>query len=282
MFNPSANFNKFAAKLAIFAVSITSMVSVQVLQSAPAQAADQITTSVTPATVAPGGKLNLITTMPQVSAASSAMQEVIQTIDPTKVTLTSAADVIVPAGWVTNFSQDGVTWLSTPTDWSAVTKVKATGPLNSGGLTQQGNQIVSRSVPIVERASTLNAAAGSGDGWNVEIDTRGYLFNTYHHSSPAAVDCRLMSTGANCNSAKWPFSLTPYGMGTSNNSFQTVDQVNQHLWLPNGDGSSIGFLCVDIADVRNPALCGGTKAAAWRSMSTNGTGSDALRLGRKR
>ena len=276
MFNPSAKFNKFAAKLAIFAVSITSLVSVQVLQSAPAQAADQITTSVTPATVAPGGKLNLITTMPQVSAASSAMQEVIQTIDPTKVTLTSAADVIVPAGWVTNFSQDGVTWLSTPTDWSAVTKVKATGPLNSGGLTQQGNQIVSRSVPIVERASTLNAAAGSGDGWNVEIDTRGYLFNTYHHSSPAAVDCRLMSTGANCNSAKWPFSLTPYGMGTSNNSYQTVDQVNQHLWLPNGDGSSIGFLCVDIADVRNPALCGGTKAAAWRSMSTNGTGSENI------
>lgn len=262
MFFLGAKLNKFTAKLGIIAIATASLVSVQLLQSTPAHAVDQINTTVTPASVAPGGKLNLVTTMPQISASSVAMQEVIQTIDPTKVTLTSADDVIVPAGWVTNFSQDGVTWLSTPTDWSAVTKVKATGPLNSGGLTQQGNQIVSRSVPITEATATLNSSAGAGDGWDVSIDSRGYLFNSYHHSSPAAIDCRLKSTGARCSS-NWAFSLATYGFATANNSTQFIDDVYHHLWVATGKADGAGFLCIDVNDIANPKLCGGSLATAW-------------------
>ncbi|MEY4276605.1 MAG: hypothetical protein RIS26_1068, partial [Actinomycetota bacterium] len=275
MFTWGSKLSKFAAHLAVVSV-VATLVSVTGIAGANAAAQTTITTTVTPSTVAPGGKLNLVTTMPQISATDSAMQEVIQTIDPTKVTLTSSDDIIAPAGWVLSYSQDGTTWVSTPSDWTAVQKVKATGPVNSGGLTSQGNQIVSRSVPIVERASTLNAAAGSGDGYDVAFDTRGYMFNTYHHSTPAAVDCRLMSTGASCNAAKWPFSVAGLGMGTSNNSFEFVDQTYNHLWLPNGETAGIGFLCLDIKDVTNPVLCGGSKATAWHPVSANGTSSGEI------
>lgn len=275
MFTWGSKLSKFVANLAVVSV-VATLVTVTGISGANAEGQTTITTTVTPSTVAPGGKLNLVTTMPQISATDSAMQEVIQTIDPTKVTLTSVDDVIAPAGWVLSYSQDGTTWVSNPSDWSAVQKVKATGPVNSGGLTSQGNQIVSRSVPIVERASTLNAAAGSGDGYDVAFDTRGYMFNTYHHSTPAAVDCRLMSTGASCNAARWPFSVAGLSMGTSNNSFEFVDQTYNHLWLPNGDSSGIGFLCLDIRDVANPELCGGSKATAWHPVSTNGSSSEGI------
>jgi hypothetical protein len=270
MSNLVSKLNKFAAKLSVVAVVAVGLVAIPGVVGANAVSA--LSTTLSASSVNAGGKINLTTNLPQASA-NSASQEVIQTIDPTKVRLTGPDDVIAPAGWTLSYTQDGVTWLTTPTNWAAVTKVKASGPLNSGGVTAQGNQIVARSLPAIERGNTLTGAAGSGDGWDVRFDSRGYLFNSYHHGSPSAIDCRVRSTGLRCGS-NWPLSITTWGFTTNNNSTQFIDDVNHHLWITNGldsgvanDGlSGVGFFCIDIETINAPAPCGGSRATAWHPI----------------
>ena len=128
MFTLGSKINKFIAQLAVFTLLVVGLVAVQGV--AGASAATPLTTTLSASSVAQGGKINLTTTLPQ-AGANGASQEVIQTIDPTKVQLTSADDIIAPAGWTISYSQDGVTWLANPTNWAAVTKVKASGPVLS-------------------------------------------------------------------------------------------------------------------------------------------------------
>ena len=46
------------------------------------------------------------------------------------------------------------------------------------------------------------------------------------------------------------------------------DEVNKHIWLPAADRSTgTGFLCIDVATVASPALCGGSKANAWKMIN---------------
>ena len=265
-----SKLNKFAAKLSIIAVTAAAFVALPGVVGATA--APALSTTLSASSVDQGGKINLTTTLPQ-AGANGASQEVIQTIDPTKVRLTGPDDVIAPAGWNVSYTQDGTTWLSTPTNWAAVTKVKASGPLNSGGVTAQGNQIVARSLPAIERGNTLTGSAGAGDGWDVRFDSRGYLFNSYHHNSPSSIDCRVRATGLRCGS-NWPLAISTWGFTTNNNSTQFIDDVNHHIWITNGldsgvanDGlSGVGFFCIDISTINAPAPCGGSRATAWHPI----------------
>jgi hypothetical protein len=278
MFTWGSKLSKFSAKLAIIAITAGSLVATAGLEAANAVDGTTVTTTLSPSTVAPGGKINLTTSMPKVSAADNSTQEIVQTIDPTAVKLTSADDVIAPAGWTTSFSKDGVSWVTdvsawTATDFAAVQKVKAAGPLNSGGLTAEGNQIVSRTMPVIERGNILTGAVGSGDGYDVRFDARGYLYNSYHHGSPSAIDCRLRATGASCGSS-WPLSIATWGFATSTTSTEFVDDVNHHIWLTNGldsgvanDGlTGVGFFCIDVSAINAPIPCGGSRATAWHPI----------------
>ncbi len=230
-----------------------------------ASAATTVSNTVSVSQVASGSKVDLTTTMPLLSATDNSTQEIIQTIDPTKVRLTSIDDVVAPTGWQVSFSQDGVTFLSTPTNWAAVVKVKATGPVNSSGLSVEGKQILSRSVQIPANGITRTATGSNGDGYDVVFDSRGYIFNTYHHNSPSATDCHKKIDGSSCGSS-WPLSLTTWGFVSNDRPTNFVDNVNNHLWFNTADSSGAGYMCIDINVINAPKPCGGSKATAFTTL----------------
>ncbi len=220
-----------------------------------ASAVSTVSNTLSVTQVAAGGKVDLTTTMPMLSANDNSTQEIIQSIDATKARLTSADDVIAPTGWQVTYSQDGVTFLSTPTNWNSVVKVKATGPINSAGLTTDGKQILSRSVQIPANGITRTATGSNGDGYDVVFDSRGYIFNTYHHGSPSATDCRKKIDGTSCGSS-WPLSLTTWGFVSNDRPTNFVDNVNNHLWFNTADASGAGYMCIDINVINAPKPCG--------------------------
>ncbi len=239
-----------------------------------ASAAPTVSNTLSVNSVESGGKVLLSTTMPMVTSTDNSTQEVIQTIDPAKVRLTSPDDVIAPTGWTVRYSQDGVNFLSTPTNWASVIKVKATGPIDSAGLTTEGKQILSRSVQIPANGSTRTATGSNGDGYDVVFDSRGYLFNTYHHGSPSATDCRKRIDGTSCGSS-WPLSLTTWGFVSNDRPSNFVDNVNNHLWFNTADASGPGYMCIDINVINSPKPCGGSKATAYHPMLTAAAGTTA-------
>ncbi|MFM2185067.1 MAG: hypothetical protein RIS55_715, partial [Actinomycetota bacterium] len=127
------------AALAFAAIVTTGLL----LLSGQANAANSMTSTLTNTSVNAGAKVVLTTELPASNATELIDQEIIQDIDPVKVKLTSAADVVAPQGWTVTFSTDGTTFSATPNSWAAVVKVKATGPVDSAGATAGGRQLVS-------------------------------------------------------------------------------------------------------------------------------------------
>lgn len=239
------------------------------LAAAQAFANPAMTSSLSVSTVASGAKVNLTTSLPPVTDQGLSTQEIIQSIDPTKVRLTSANDIIAPEGWTLSYSTDGTNFVSTPTNWAQVVKVKATGTLNSGGATANGEQLYASGKEVPGTTTTPNGASRSGgDGWDVEFDSRGYIYNWYHHGAlNSGLDCRDRFTGALC-AGSWPMPLSSSGFYSPFQSTLFFDEVNQHIWLPAADRSTgTGFLCVDVATVSSPVLCGGSKATAWKMVN---------------
>ena len=261
---------KFPAVAAAFALIIGAVTFIPSIASAAPSVSNNLSVN----NVESGGKVKLTATMPMVSSTDNSTQEIIQTIDPSKVRLTSPDDIIAPTGWTVSYSQDGVTYQATPTNWASVVKVKATGPINSAGLTTEGKQILSRSVQIPSNGSTRTATGSNGDGYDVAFDSRGYLFNTYHHGSPSATDCRKRIDGTSCGSS-WPLSLTTWGFASNDRPSNFVDNINNHLWFNTGDASGPGYMCIDINVINSPKPCGGSKATAYHPVLTAAAGTNS-------
>lgn len=195
-------------------------------------------------------------------------QTILMNIDPTKMSLSSASQIVAPAGW-TIYYYNGSTWSSTapstPSTWNAITKVKAVGTLNSQG-TANGQQIATAEATAVAPASGAFSASGAGDGWSVFFDNNNHVFNIYHHSGPASIDCHTR-TGTTC-SGSWPFSVSPFP--TKMRSEGYVDNVNHHLWLATNSSTQAGFLCVNITNIASPAFCNGTATASFVALTNNG------------
>jgi len=240
-----------------------------VLVAGQAFALPAMTSTLSVSTVTSGNKVDLTTQIPGVSDVGSATQEIIQTIDSSKVRLTSASDVIAPEGWTVTYSTDGTNFSATPSSWAAVVKVKATGSVNSGGLTGDGKQLYQTNASAPGSTATPNGVSRSGgDGWDVEFDSRGYIYNWYHHGAlTSGLDCRDRFTGALC-AGSWPMPLASSGFYSPFQSTLFFDEVNKHIWLPAADRSTgTGFLCIDVTNVASPALCGGSKATAWTMLN---------------
>ncbi|MEY5144738.1 MAG: hypothetical protein RL745_99 [Actinomycetota bacterium] len=247
------------------------------LGALPAQAASQslslvstTTQGVATTSAAPGSKLILSTRMPVSNEIDTVTQEIIQEIDPAKIRLTGASDVVGPEGWTTDYSTDGTNFTATPADWASVVKVRSRGSINSQGATNDGRQIDVGSTTIVTPpVLRVPAAASGGDGYDVTFDDRGYIFNMYHHDAPVALDCHVRATAATCPGT-WPFFLGN-GLHTNNNSTSFVDNVNHHVWFPNNTSSNVGFGCVDVSNISQPSFCGGSFATGYKPMANNGS-----------
>ena len=175
-----------------------------------------LTLSATPSTAVPGDVVDLRASMPVSATPGTLAQTLSVAIDPTKVKLRSAADVIAPSGWTVEYSTDGSTFTSTaPTTsagWAAVRAVRATGSVTSLG-SQDGYQVAQGSATGAARstAPSFISSSGTGDGFEAFFDPgRTRVFNLYHHErsylptsalysyQPATLDCHLLSDGSTC------------------------------------------------------------------------------------
>ncbi|WP_281787110.1 SdrD B-like domain-containing protein [Aurantimicrobium sp. INA4] len=232
-----------------------------------AQAVDAVTLSVSATSVAPGSTVDLTASMPVVSAGSTT-QTLTQTIDPTKVKLTSVNDITYPAGWTLSFSTDGTTFTTTaPTTtngWASVVAVRASGPINSNGADGNGYQIATGtatgSAVSLTPASIPSSGVSGTDGYQAFFDAgRTRVFNLFHHSVGATLDCHVIATGSTC--VGFPFN---YGGSTEEAAHGVV--VGNTIWA----ASLSGFYCIDISAVLantgntvgggSPARCFGASA----------------------
>lgn len=207
-----------------------------------------------------------------IASTGTYSQEIITTIDPATTSLTSTNQIAYPAGWTLSFF-NGSSWSqTTPANssaWAAVTKVKASGPLDSLG-SDNGNQIASRSQTVALAQSGSFTAAGGGDGWSVIFDNSNHIYNIWHHdgsSNNPSVDCHTRS-GASCGPG-WPFALSPYHTNTQSEGW--VDNTNKHLWFGTNSSSATGFGCVDISNLSvGPTWCGGTSSTGFIAAGSAG------------
>ena len=179
--------------------------------SAKATTNAAVSLSASTPTVAPGAQVTLTAGMP-VSDAGTVTQEIVQTIDQTKVKLTSVDDITYPAGWTLSFSTDGTTFTTTtPTTlvgWAAVRAVKAAGSIVSEGASGTGKQIATRTSSGVAFASgSIPSGGASGDGWDVFFDPAyKRVFNRWHHDFSIKIDCHWLKTeeGHTAGASCWP------------------------------------------------------------------------------
>ena len=152
-----------------FVAAIAALPAGAVRASAP-----DLTLTASSATVVPGAQVTLTAAMPVVGAGTVS-QEIVQTIDPAKVKLTSVSDISYPSGWVLSYSTDGTTFSpTTPANasaWGLVRAVKATGNINSQG-TEGGFQIATGTAtgtPVSITPGNITAS-GTGDGFQAFFD----------------------------------------------------------------------------------------------------------------
>ena len=154
-----------------------------VMPATPASASgNAITVTASSATVAPGTTVDLTASMP-VSASGTVSQEIVQTIDPTKVKLTSASDITYPAGWTLSYCSGAATncddsanfSATAPANaaaWAAVKAVKATGTLVSEG-SEGGRQLavgVASGSAVDTAPATITAPGNPSAGNNKYVD----------------------------------------------------------------------------------------------------------------
>ncbi len=241
-----------------------------IAQAAPAPSVVTLTPS--SSTVSPGSVVDLTAGIPVLDSSGSHTQSITQQIDPTRVRLTAVSNITYPQGWSLSYSSDGVNFsATTPASaaaWAAVTHVRATGQLTTDG-SSNGKQMLSGSglAPNGTFAPPATIASQGGDGFDIAFDSRGYVWNVWHHITPptvAGVQCHDKATGASCG-ANYPFDIGLRGFHTYYHTMEYYDPVYKHLWIAvfrtSPSPGDAGFLCLDVADVANPKYCGGTSTA---------------------
>lgn len=241
---------------------------------ASANAASGITLNATPNPVVPGERVNLVAGMPA-GDVGTLTQELVQQIDPTRLQLTSANDIIAPDGWSLTFSTDGTNFTattpSTSAQWAAVRAVKASGSILSGG-SEDGFQVATGTGEGTLASALPSGLVGStGDGYDAFFDpghTR--VFNIPHHQdrAGATVDCHIILTGAQCVGF-------PYKLDTTTHNLSQGRIVGTQLWTIGtqqaAGGGQLVFRCVELSAViasgGSPADCSTPKVVAATGLT---------------
>lgn len=240
--------------------------------------ASGVTLTPSSASVAPGSKVTLTAATP-VAGIGTISQEITQTIDPTKVKLTSLDDITYPTGWSLQFSTNGTSFSSTvpasAAAWAAVTAVRTSGAVVSQGASN-GKQIAvgSSTQPLVPPGGSFSATSPGSDPWIVAFEDDGRVFVQIHHKyggvgglnngapyikcfTRAAATCAgWSSTGYNPGG-----HTTPADFASGYDSMMWIDGPNNRLWFPTWGATASsstgwkGFGCVDITPGAAPAPC---------------------------
>ena len=266
---------RFVALACALAVSMA-----LIAQSVPASAAPpSISLTASSLSVSPGVQVDLTAGMP-VSDAGTVSQEIVQTLDPTKVKLTAVGDIKYPQGWTLSYSTDGSTFStltpSTAAAWAAVRAVKAAGTINSQG-SEGGYQIATGTAngTAVQTTPATIPASGAGDGYQAFFDPgRTRVFNVFHHSwnSGNQVDCHVIATGATCSG--FPFKA---GVYYRTGQYSVGRVVGTKMWIAGFKygattaDDAVGFYCVDLSAVLST---GGSPAQCATSFVPLATGTE--------
>jgi CshA-type fibril repeat protein len=198
-----------------------------------------------PASLAANDTLRAVTDAP-ITLTGQTSQTISQTWDPAQLRLGSSA-ITAPENWQLEYTTDGTTWSSTvPGDLTAVRGVRTIGDVNalgySGGL--QSSTATADGAVRVPTVSSISVT-GAGDGWDVFFD-EAYtkIFNVFHHSSPAQIDCHSLFDGSRC--AGYPVTM-PLSLGTNDRS--TGISVGSKVWVAAGRSSNPGggFACFNVS-----------------------------------
>ena len=175
--------------------------------------------------------------------AGASTQGLTGTWDPKSSTLNS--NPVAPQDWTLEYldTRDS-TWTATKPPVANIGGVRANGPFNSLGTDDQSRQIsIGSAVANPPQQVKTITVTGAGDGYDVFFDPEHtQIFNVFHHSSPAKIDCHLLTDGSRC--AGFPVAL-PNSLGTNERSTGYV--IGTKAYIPAGFGSSIGggFACVN-------------------------------------
>jgi len=269
---------------------IGALVLVGLSVASAATATPAVTMSATPQSVSPNGTTKVVAAMP-VSDAGTVSQEIIQTLDPTKLRIGAASDITAPVGWGLEYF-DGSAWSATaPANaaaWAQVTKVKSAGSIVSEGASGTGKQVASRTAAgVLAAAGGSVSASGGGDGWDVFFDpeyTR--IFNRNHHEARIIIDCHWLRTenghtgGQRCwTPTVWQAGVSAGiyvkrdGFQSSNRSTGWVDSQNR-MWLETvrttGTDPGLGFFCLDVSGAQ-PQPCSGGEWYRLASLPASAT-----------
>ena len=183
-------------------------------------------------------------------------QKMEATWDNSKYQLQTLDSISSPQGWGMEYqTRNG--WLAAPPlDLSSITGLRASGTVISDGLSG-GDAMVGRQIVRGQNAIVVAAVPGTfaiptnGDGWDVFFDSKmTKVFNVYHHSSPAKVDCHERSNGTQC--AGWPQGGMWVAGGSTSNRATGVALDDGRVLIPGGNDRYGGFSCV----MANGGSCG--------------------------
>ena len=242
-----------------------------------------VTLSADNSSVSSGGAVVLTASMPLSEYNGNVAQTLVQVINPAYTHLTSAEDIVSPAGWTVEYSFDqGATWTATapttatgsPDSWDMVSAVKAVGTVISEGSSNGQQKLVGQGSLSTPVSGSFTSTSAGGDGWGVTFDDAGNVYNVNHHTT-LRVLCHTRA-GASCGPG-WP--VTNGVLNTSMNAPAWVDNTHHHLWASvktltgSTYGTSTGFVCIDVSNLAaGPTFCGGSITTAYQNL---GAGSSA-------
>ncbi|MGI9197835.1 MAG: Ig-like domain-containing protein [Candidatus Nanopelagicales bacterium] len=213
--------------------------------------------------------IDLRASMPVSDDSGTVSQTIAMVIDPAKVKLTAATDIIAPNGWTVEYSVDGTNFTAaapaTAVGWAAVRAVRASGNVQTLG-SDNGFQVAQGTATgsAGSTAPAFIASSGTGDGYEAFFDPgRTRVFNLYHHeftyppnhqyyyANVKTLDCHVLATGGTC-------AGFPYEMRVGTNHVALGKVVGEQLWVAGtwdnptdspDQGWKIGYECVDLAAV---------------------------------
>lgn len=266
------------ARMPRAALALATLLSVLAIPATSAAAAGstatlETTTNGTPSSaVAENDVIHAVTSAP-IEVVGQTGKVIGQVWDNTQLNL-SDNSIVAPEGWALEYTTDGATWSSVKPAIASIKGVRTVGDVNAlgyaGGLQ---SKVVTAGGSVRQATVSSISVTGLGDGWDVFFDEEHTkIFNVFHHSSPAQIDCHSLLDGSRCSG--YPVTL-PLSLGTNDRSTGVV--VGSKVWVAAGRGSNPGggFACFNVSG----GLCT-TSFVKLTSNSLNGNYSNVSNMAR--
>ena len=170
------------------------------------------------------------------------------TWDTSVLQILDMTSIAYPQGWTLKYQANGIWSTTPPTKMKTISGLRASGTFISAGAgvngTQSGQQLIVGTTQVLVPATPGTfAVPTNGDGWNVFFDASNtQVFNIYHHSNPAKIDCHQRVNGATCSG--WPNGGSAVPGGTTAYRATGIALKDGRIFIPGGNGQFGGFSCV--------------------------------------